>query len=277
MLEPKITKRGKVQVIARIALFWVGYLAILVGASVPKSMVPPVWGQLVWGVISSVGIAVLTLFALRKTGRRVMDVGLGAGPNRFARIASGLAIGFGVYGLMLIAISTIVGRLHFTRIASPGMGVIAVTVASYIALAMMEELGFRGYSLRRLAASLGKWPAQLIVALAFCASHVAFGWPWQSIALGVLPSALLFGVVALESGDLLMAVAVHAAMNIGQWIVGEKAGTPGFWQIALDEHARSNAAVIAPLIGFAVTLLSTYAVWLWYKRANNKHIGVVNA
>lgn len=240
-------------------------MAILFLAGIPKGMSPAPWSALVWGLTSSVAIFALSVLLLKREGRVPPDVGLRVGATSAGRFIAGASIGFGVYGLILLSTWVIVGPIRFTRVAAPEGGAIFLMLGTYLALSVMEELGFRGYPLQTLVSAFGAWRAQAVVAAAFCLSHVAFGWPWQTIALGVLPSGILFGVAALAVRDVAMPIGLHAAMNIARWMVGET-GAQGIWTMAIDDQARAHVAGVAPLIGFAVTGLCAAALWLWHLR-----------
>jgi uncharacterized protein len=224
-------------------------------------MVPARWSALVWGAISSIAIFALTLLFLKRENRALSDVGLKAQAASGGRFIAGAVIGLCTYSLIIACTWAIAGPMRVTRTPAPDATVIVLMLGSYLALAVMEELGFRGYPLRTLVRALGPWRAQGVVAAAFCLSHVAFGWPWQAVALGVLPSAILFGVAALAARDLAMAIGLHAAINVARWSVGQT-GTPGLWTIAID----GAAAALAPAIGFIVTVAIAGALWLWHLR-----------
>jgi len=108
---------------------------------------------------------------------------------------------------------------------------------------------------------MGRWWAQVVDAVAFGLVHVAYGWPWSAVALGVIPGGLLFGAVALRSG-LAGAIGVHAAVNFAQWVLGAKA-SPGLWTLAADPTDAARLASSAPFIGAAVMLVAAGAVWMW--------------
>jgi membrane protease YdiL (CAAX protease family) len=249
-------------VLGRVALFWAGYVGILFLASFFKAMVPVQLSQLVWGLISGIGILALTLIFLKREGRRPRDIGLDIQGSSVGRFLAGILIGWATYGLMILAISAVAGPIHFNREAPPDTGVALLMVASFLALSTMEELGFRGYPLRTLVSALGQWRAQALVALAFALSHVIFGWSWQTVVFGVLPNAVLFGVVALASGGLAMPIGLHAALNIGRWATGETE-TPGIWSMAVEGQ---GSPWLPSFIGMVVTTLATMLVWGWYRR-----------
>ena len=181
------------------------------------------------------------------------------------RFVAGVALGFCVYVLVLLLTSLLVAPIHFTRLTTLDASSIFLVIGSYLALAVMEELGFRGYPLRTLVSAIGPWHAQAVVAAAFCLSHVAFGWPWEVVALGVLPGAILFGVAALAGGDLGMPIGVHAAMNVARWMAGQT-DTPGIWKVAVEQSAHGRVAAFAPLVGFAVTVMCAAALSFWHFR-----------
>ena len=242
--------------VARVALFLVGYLLILLAASIPKGMVPARFGDVVWGVVASLAIYAMTRVFLRVDKRTLGDVGLDADARSIARLLVGVAIGFVVYGITMAVLSLTLGPIRFTEPALPSAGAMLLMLASYAALASMEELGFRGYALRTLVPAVGLWPAQLAIAVAFGLTHVAFGWPWMSVLLGVIPSALLFGVVAVRSGGLAAPIGVHAALNVAQWMVGAK-DARGIWILSMDPSLTERMTAYAPFVGMAVTLLAT--------------------
>jgi uncharacterized protein len=250
----------------RVALFWAGYLAVLWLAAFPKQMVPDAWGPLVWGVVSLLIIAAATRWMERREGRAGAERTVAFDRGSVTRFALGLLVGVAAYVLVTLGISLLVTPIHFHRSVGPTVGVLALTVTTILALATMEELGFRGYSLRALHAALGAWPAQCLVAIAFGLCHVLFGWPWLTVLMGVVPSALLFGAAAQRSGGIAMAIGVHAALNLAQTMVGEKS-VPGYWSINFDPNATESLARWAPPLGAVTTLLCAAVVWWWPRRS----------
>ena len=250
---------------ARVALFLLGYLLLLWLASIPKGMAPPRYADLTWGVTASIAILAMTLAFLRYEDRQPRDVGLGMRADSVVRFAIGVMIGLLVYAATLLSISVVVAPLDFALGGPPPAGTVLLLVCSLIALSTMEELGFRGYALRTLTSAIGTWQAQVVIAIAFGLSHIAFGWTWQTVLLGVVPSALLFGAVALASGGLAMPIGLHAAVNFAQWAVGEKE-TPGYGTLAMDPAHAARAGAVAPLVGACVPLLFSAAIWMWHAR-----------
>lgn len=251
----------------RVALFLGAYLLVLLAASVPKGMAPPRYADLVWGAVASFALLALTRAVLSREQRSLREVGLAPDARTIGRLLGGAAIGLVVYGATMVLISLTLGPIQLSAPHWPTAATWVVNLVSYLALSSMEELGFRGYALHTLARAIGVWPAQLGIALAFGASHLLFGWAWPTIMLGVIPSALLFGVVALRSGGLAMPIGLHAALNLAQWMVGEK-DTAGIWTLAVEPTYTARLTTYAPFVGMGVTLLAAILIARWPARVH---------
>jgi len=131
-----------------------------------------------------------------------------------------------------------------------------------LALAMREELAFRGYPLRRLEHLWGRWGAILFTGVVFTLEHMAGGWTWSHSLLGPSTGALLFGMAALSTRGIAVPLGIHAAFNFGQWCMGQKE-VAGLWQPVVDPefaHRVETLGYTAYLLG---TLLATLGFWLW--------------
>ena len=90
-----------------------------------------------------------------------------------------------------------------------------LTVVSVVAMASLvgavtEEIGLRGYMLTRLEASVGGWPAVVIVAVAISPGHgITQGFVWPTLVWYFLAD-LLFGALSLLTRSILPGIAVHA-------------------------------------------------------------------
>lgn len=267
-VTPGLGKR-RWPILGRVALFWGGYLVILVLAAKVKAMVPERWGQLTWGLASGAAILVLTLLFLRREGRSVRAVGLNLETTSVLRLIGGVFIALAIYGLNILLVTVTAGPIRFAAAAGADPSTLVLNFCTYLALSSMEELGFRGYPLRTLVPALGLWPAQVIVAVAFGLSHLAFGWSAAAILLGVVPSALLYGMAAIASRGLAMPIGVHAGWNLASWSVGEKKA-PGIWTMTVEDQASARIATVAPIIGVAVVVLTALVFWGWHQSRRNR-------
>jgi CAAX protease family protein len=149
--------------------------------------------------------------------------------------------------------------------------VVTTALMAYLALSIREELGFRGYPLRRLDRVFGLWAAQLFVAIVFAAEHRLGGLPWSQALLGPGAGSLLFGMIAIATRGLAVGIGVHAAWNFGQWALGLK-GQPGLWQgvvkDGVQESARTGTISYLAVIGAA-----TLAFWFWHRKSGHPDCG----
>lgn len=251
--------------LSRVGAFWLGYLLILVAIAIIKNWVPPPWAPLTWGFGSALGLLGLTWLLLPRERRNLDSAGLRLLPASWLRLLAGVLLGAANLALMLWVISMLATPLAIAPASPASSANIALTVAGILALATMEELGFRGYTLRELAIAFGPLPAQFIVATAFALTHLAYGWPWQTVLAGVIPAALLFGAAAQVSGGLALPIGIHAGINLARWAVGETE-TPGFWVVSAANPAQTPAEGLPALLGVAVTLMLTASLWIWRAR-----------
>jgi hypothetical protein len=126
------------------------------------------------------------------------------------------------------------------------------------------RVGIRGYALLRLKRFFGVWGAQIIVALAFAAEHMAGGLPLSRALLGAGVGWLMFGMAAITTRGLAVPICLHAAWNFGDWILGGK-GWPGFWQVVVEEGQQRRAQFVGTVGYLAVMSLATIAFWIWYR------------
>ena len=88
--------------------------------------------------------------------------------------------------------------------------------------------------------------------------------------LGVTAGSLMFGMAALATRGLALPIGLHAAWNLGQWVLGGKE-TPGPWRAITEDgfHDRmERAAMISYLV---VTGAGTLGFWLLYRRRNTRN------
>jgi membrane protease YdiL (CAAX protease family) len=252
------------RVASRVALFFLG-CAVVLAVAVPlthKLAVP--WQSFVVGAIASLGAFVLTLVFVHWERLRLEDVGAALARRSLSRFVFGFFVGLLLVALFA-AILAVAGHLRWVRAPGVGFAATAVSLITYVALSCREELGFRGYPLRRLERFFGLWGAQTIVALVFAAEHVAGGLPWSRALLGAGVGSLLFGMAAIATRGLAVPIGLHAAWNFGDWMLGGK-DSPGLWQVVADEGYQGRAQLVRTVAYLALIGLATLAFWTWHRR-----------
>lgn len=225
-------------------LAWLLLLRLVQGALF--SMVGPwAFGEISFRLLDSASMVLVTGLCLRLQRRPFREVGVL--PNRpwLQEALLGLSLGIGLMlttALLLWAL----GGFHWEREArSLGQGLPRVLTLC-LAVALVEELYYRGYLFRRLAEGLTPGAAQAMFGLYFAWGHwsnpgLTVGtvrlWATVNIAL----AAVLLGLAALRTGSLALPIGLHFGWNWAQgWLLGfPVSGTrdlQGPWRVVLHDR-----------------------------------------
>ncbi len=246
-------------------LFWLAALVILLLSAMASSVVPSAYKSLAWGLPASLALyALARWFALRRT-LAVPDAGLRHDRRTIARLGAGLAIGVATYGVTLGTNALLFGPIRFAVAAEPDMSAALIFFGGLAATVLMEELAFRSFAFWNSIAVLGGIGGQLLVALAFALLHIGYGWPLETVLLGVLPSAVLFGAAAYVSRSLALPFGVHFGVVCGRTISGESGNN---LILAMDTSGvdAGMAAAFAPYVSAAVPLLVAVILFCLYRK-----------
>lgn len=136
-----------------------------------------------------------------------------------------LFAGFGLGAVLMLTPAALLwglGLVQFNE-ANSSLGAIVNATLLMAAVAIAEELLFRGVLFQRLVAGLGAWPGQLAIASLFTLTHL--GNPGMTGATKVLAcinifaASILFGLAFLRSRSLAMPIGIHFMANTMQGIV----------------------------------------------------------
>ncbi len=249
-------------VATRIVVFWLGYAAIFIGLGLVLGMAPPAVRLLLAGTLVTLSSLALTYALTKSEGLDPADVGARLSTGSERRFLVGFAFGSAMV-LLFLALSRIaLGPLTFIRAPETGAGTVVLMLVTYAALSAGEELGFRGYPFHRLRQRYGTIAAQVTVALAFAAYHMMQGWPAINALVGTTAGSVLFGVATIVSGGLAFPIGLHAAWNVGSWMLGTK-GDPGYWRMDL---AQPMSFFSGTLVYLTVMVLAMTALWWWRRQ-----------
>lgn len=247
--------------LSRVAGYWLMYFGILWICAFPRAMVPPAWADLAWGAGATLLLCVLT----RWWRPDALQLRAAAEVRSWARLLAGLIAGLAIYATNLVLLRLLAGPIELLPLPAIDPWTVLLAVLGILALAAMEEIGFRGYPLRVLSGAIGFWPAQALVALAFALSHLLYGWHWLAVVIGVFPSALLFGIAAARSGGLALPIGLHAGLNLARVAAGEREPTI-LYAMAVSEPVQQRLVATAPALGVLVMLAATALLWRRYDR-----------
>lgn len=93
----------------------------------------------------------------------------------------------------------------------------------FTAVAVAEEMLFRGFIFQRLMESLGQWPAQIVISGMFLLTHInnpgMIGMTKTLAALNIFIASVMFGLAFIKTKSLAMPVGIHFMANFMQGTV----------------------------------------------------------
>ena len=254
-------------IITSVLLFWVGYLAVtlLVGFATSITMGSELLQLTAWGLASSGGLIALSLFLMRIEKGPRTNLDLAVRPSSLRRFSFGVLLGVASFGIHASIVATFAGTIRFEWVSGVGAMAALIYFARFLSTSCMEELGFRGYALRRLTGRMGPLPAVCLTAVAFGLSHLSYGWDLRTIALGVIPGGLLWGMSAVATRGLAVPIGLHAAWNFASWSAGGRAET-GLLRMIVEEDARELTQAVGMASYISIFGALTVAFWFVHRR-----------
>ena len=111
----------------------------------------------------------------------------------------------------------------------------------YAAVAVAEELIFRGFVFQRLLDGIGEWPAQLIMGAYFVLVHSAAltaGGGHSLAGANIFLASILFGLAFLRTRSLAMPLGIHFTANLTQGAI-----------LGFGVSGNSEAGLLRPVFG----------------------------
>ena len=167
---------------------------------------------LLLGFAAAAATVVAYRWIVRRTERRAPTELLlrGAGPA----LGRGVLLGFALFG-SVIALMAVVGdyRIDGWGSASGAAALLGFSAAA----AVTEEVVFRGVLFRVVEGRLGSWPALILTAALFGASHLLnpHASPWGAVAIAVEAGAMLAAAYT-ATRTLWLPIGVHFAWNFAE-------------------------------------------------------------
>ena len=196
-----------------ILLFYLALAALLVPTTVSASNHGMHVGIPVQALLVVIATT-LCLFARRQHPRTVMGTF-----ERWRRgLPAGLLAGAAIWGITALAL-WVSGAVTWEWDAA-GVDALLTGLLDCMAVAIVEELLFRGFPFQRLIDGIGAWPAQLAMAAYFTLTHssglaAAGELQWLATA-NIFLASLLFGACYLLTRSLALPIALHFALNFVQ-------------------------------------------------------------
>lgn len=185
-------------------------------------------------------------------------------------------IGVALGAVLMLAPATLLwttGQVHFS-LNPGGAHLLLPPLALFAAVAVTEEVLFRGYIFQRLLDGLGEWPAQILIAALFLLTHVDAiqnaGTIGYLAGVNIFVASLMFGLAFIRTKSLAMPIGIHLAANFVQ------GGVLGFGVSGSEEQgllaptlSRSDwvtggaFGLEASMPGLISVIMLTAALYLW--------------
>jgi uncharacterized protein len=256
--------RRRLVALGRVLLFWFGTMAILAVTASGAAALGVRSGALIGAIASFLTLGLTLLFVIWER-KSLHDFGFYVTRRSPYLFFLGILIGLALVGAHT-ALTALVAPVHWVidRHSAPPRAMLLVT--TFLLLATREEIAFRGYPLRKLAADLNPWAAQLIVAALFAIEHMIGGATWSNALFGAGMGSLVFGMAALATRGLAMPIGLHAAYNVADWARGGKGGE-GLWRAVVAPGSEQTVQLIGMAAYVAVMGVAVVTLWIWGRRA----------
>jgi len=263
-----------------IAVGWVVlFAAIAIGITIGISEIVPGWGGREWfvtrsGIYEVIGFGVATVvvgrllnkyswaeMGWRKTAFPKVFVGAGLGAL-MAAVAIGLAVALDG------------ARVHFTGDWSLWPRVALPLIIGLVLAALGEELGFRGFPLRRLTNAIGVLPAMLLLAVLFGVAHAKNPSATVFSTVNVALAAIWLSFAFFSSGGMALAWGAHFGWNAALAILFDAPVSGYNFQVPVVEytpggHAWIDGGVFGPEGGIVSTVALVVGIIYLLTRAGS--------
>ncbi len=197
-------------------------------------------------------------------------------PGATRRCATGFIFGL----VMIAAMYTLLWAEHYcsfgTGAVSPNGAVsIAATFITCFLVGVFEEGLFRGYAQFKLGRGIGYWPAAFTISLAFGLVHLIH--PSYTM-LGVGGAAFfgfLFAYCLWRTGDLWLAIGIHAAVDFAELFIFARRST-SMRLVTTDIHGPAwltggRVGPEASVNGYVVVALAFVLVWAGTRKLGKQY------
>ena len=213
------------------------------------------------------------------------DLGLSARGMR--TMLGGIGLGLLLMSLIFV-ISLLLGWIRIEQISGPdrslanSLTALSAAVALQIAIAINEEVIFRGYVLQRLASGFGFGVAAIVSSILFALVHVTN--PNASIfsALAITVPGLLLAAQWRVTGSLWMPIGFHFAWNVSEGIIFgfplSGVTGPSLLKTVNQGPDLLLGGLFGPeggLLGIAASLVGFVVLWLGLRSRSRTAAGVL--
>ena len=248
-----------------IAVAWV-VLFTLVGGGLTFgiSELVPGWGGQTWavariGAFEVIGFGLATLIVGRLLNKYSWDR-MGWRRSVWPQLGRGALLGVAMAALAIgLAVVLDGARVRVTGDWNVWPRVALPLIVGLIFAALGEELGFRGYPLRRLGDGMGVLPGMLLLAILFGLGHAKNPNATVFSTVNVALAAIWLSIAFFSAGGMWLAWGAHFGWNAGLSILFDAPVSGYSFQVPVVEytpgpHAWVDGGVFGPEGGVVATI-----------------------
>lgn len=204
------------------------------------------------GACIAIVATLLAIVGLLRTDRGSLnEIGLSFTSRTLPQFVLGLILGIALVAAMLSAMLLLTSLEIESSANSNVFGILGASFVTLFALAMMEEIAFRSYSMFKLRKAWGIRPAVYITSIAFAFYH---GLAWENL-LGPGVWGLIFGWMAVSTNSIALPTGFHLGLNWLQGLAGMKPEySQSIWELSIG-HSAGYIDVDVMGVGMQVVLL----------------------
>jgi membrane protease YdiL (CAAX protease family) len=222
-------------------------------------------------------LILVTFACLRMRREPWAAVGLRPDPGWARQALAGAMLG-SVLILLVAGLMAAAGGVRFALDPARSVDALGAAAWTFLWVAVMEEILFRGFVFQRMVDGIGPRPALLAMAALFALAHWGnpgmdgpiFAWATIDTVLG----ALLLGLAYLRTGRLALPIGIHFGWN---WAQGALLGfdvsgfdQAGWWLPTLsDKPSWLTGGAFGPEASVCSVLVDTLAVGLMCRWKGN--------
>ena len=238
-----------------------GVIQISIVLPRPSFMSP----YLLWGLVVSIVVWFMTQVFLKVENKQLADYGLKRKHHFLVDTVLGFVLGVALlcvmFGILFTSTHLYAQPLDSHTFLSFAMASVPVLFA----LALMEELIFRGYVLFKLKDTIGvRWSIYLTAVIFGLYHGLSF-----DAAFGPAIFGLIFGLMALWSKGLVLPVVFHFTINWIQAFFNMKTKyTNGMFELLLDEELKTpHADTVGMIIHVAMAIIAIILIEIFIRKS----------
>jgi len=220
--------------VTKVFCFWVFFWLVLAGLqAVPVKDIGDAAAP-VQACIAIVAILLAIVGLLRIDRGSLYEIGLSFTSRTLPQFVLGVGLGIALVAAMLSAMLLLTPLEIEVAANRDALNVLGASFVVLFALALMEELAFRSYSLFKLQQAWGIRPAIYVTSIAFAFYH---GLAFDNL-LGPGVWGLFFGWTAISTNSIALPTGFHLGLNWLQALMGMKPEySKSIWELSIGTNS----------------------------------------